>query len=248
MIQLQGDLDNNSSLPLYIQVKNLLQSAIFDTADSIGKMLPTEMEIASHYGISRITARQAVLDLVAEGICFRIKGKGSFVADNRIRQDFANQILSYNDEMKSKGMKPETKVLDLSVRKCSENIARELGLRTGAEVIFMRRLRSADGQPVVIVDTWLPKQLCGDVLDHDMEKESLYHILSRSEETKVVRVVRTIEASLAGPKDAPLLDVKESDPVQIFRFTAYSAMRKPVEYSLSRYRADKSSFSIEINL
>jgi GntR family transcriptional regulator len=246
MLKLAGSLNSKQGLPLYQQLKSLLLKSIQGV--DAGTALPTELAIADFYGVSRITARQAVLDLVQEGICYRMKGKGTFISNAKISQDFAKQILSFNEEMLSKGLTPSTKILALEVQRANEETAQALAIQAGTELVYMKRLRSANGDALVLVDSWIPYSVGKQLLERNMEVESLYAILAEQEETRVRRVIRYIEATLAGEDDAQFLNILPTDPIQLFRFTAFSENQIPVEYSISRYRADRNSFSIEITL
>ncbi len=241
-------INKSTPVPLYFQLKQIILDEINSGSLSPGDIIPTELEFAQLYDISRTTIRQAVTELVSDGYLYRQKGKGTFVAKPKINQDFIQKIETFNDEMKQKGLQPSTKVITLQKEEADSTTAQILQLKKDDAVITLNRLRYADGEPIVYVETSLPYKLCKAVLDFNMEKESLYDILSRSEEIKVHRVIRTIEAKSARKAEADYLRIQTGDPVQYIEFIAYNKYNVPVEYSRSYYRGDKNKFTVELIL
>ena len=127
-------LDKNIPVPLYYQLKTLLEEYIEKEHTNYEEPIPTEMEISEAFGISRPTVRQAINSLVVEGKLYRKKSKGTFVNRPKIHQNFLESIQSFNEEMKEKGLTPKTEVLGLEVVACDEEVGRALQLEMGAEL------------------------------------------------------------------------------------------------------------------
>lgn len=238
-------VDKTTPIPLYFQFKNILLNMMKTGELQSGDMIPTEFELCDIFGISRTTIRQALTELVNENKFHRVKGRGTFVAQNKISQDFIRRIESYNAEMIRKGYVPNSTVLVFKVIPANTEVSTALKISANTDVISMKRLRFADDQPIVITQTYLPYAFCKLVLDYDMGQESLYKILSQNVNTKIYRVVRQIEAVVPTKEDCELLEITKTTAIQLFHYTGYNKFDTPVEYTISRYRGDKNVFTIE---
>ena len=240
-------LDKNIPVPLYYQLKELISDAIKEKQYRPGDAIPTEKEIGRYYQLSRTTVRQAIGELVQEGVLYRVKSKGTFVAEPKIRQEYIRKIQSFNDEMLQKGMMPSTEVLAFEILN-GEEIPPEakeiLCLDKTDAVIFLHRKRMADGYPIVHSKSFLPYAQCECLREYDLSREGLYRILDLKEETRIQYLDRTIEAEEATSEDAVLLDLARKKPIQHIRSVGYNCRGIPVEYTISRYRGDRNQFTV----
>ena len=237
-------LDKSVPVPIYFQLMEILQDYINDHDNNFP--IPTETEMCAIYGISRPTVRQAINELVGEGLIVRYKGRGSFIKKKKIVQDFLLTIASFNDEMQSKGLIPETKVLNFCSRKSTPQVCQKLQTRSDEELLYLSRLRSINDEPIVLVNTYLPASLVPGILQKNMEKESLYHVIQRDFGHQIVRTLRTIEIRSAGSYEASLLRIKEHDPVHFTETVAYIEDGRPIEFSNAYYVGDRNKFTIEV--
>ena len=178
------ELDKRVPIPLYFQLKELIVEEIKSGQYPVDSLIPTEKELSEQFGISRTTVRQAVTELVQEGWLYRIKSKGTFIARQKLKQDFLQRLETFRDQMKRLGLEPSTEVLDCRVTKASHEVAENLQIEEGEQVIYLFRRRFGDKEPVVTVETYLPFDKCGFLKDQDFEKVSLYDGLSAREETR----------------------------------------------------------------
>ena len=190
--------------------------------------------------------RQAITELVAEGYLYRKRAKGTYVAIPKISAGFFNRLESFNTEMKEKGMKPSTKVISISKIEASEDICNTLGLNEQSPLIYLERLRYADGQPVVYVETYLPYHGMELLLEQDFENQSLYQLLEELYAYRITRATRKIEAVIANSKEALLLQMPDQGAICLVRTIAYTAEGIPIEYSNARYRGDRNEFMVEL--
>jgi GntR family transcriptional regulator len=237
-------LNKDIPIPLYYQLKEILLEEIKHT--ETGSDFPTELELCKHFDISRPTVRQAINELVVEGYLQRIKGKGTFIAEPKIKQDFLIVLKSFTEEMQEKGLVPTTKVLGLEKIPCDDRVSEALNIPVGSEVIQLKRLRFANNIPIVLVVTFLPSVKLPNILSTDFENESLYRIIEEEYGYTIDRARRTLEARVAGEDEAELLGIKEGDPIQFIETIAYLEDGTPIEYSLAEYRGDKSEFTFEL--
>ncbi len=234
-------IDKNTPIPLYYQLKEILLEHLSE--EGVGNPFPTEHELCEHFGISRPTVRQAINELVAEGYLTRFKGKGTFVASPKIKQDFLLILESFNDEMRKKGLVPTTKVLECTIVASDEPVAKMLRIPVGDEVVRLRRLRFTNGQPIVIVVTHLPCVFVRAIVSKDLENNSLYDLLAQDFNLKIDHAIRTLEATIAGEYEAKLLGVKVGAPLQFIETVTFLEDETPIEFSHAHYRGDLNKFS-----
>ena len=232
-------------LPLYYQIEQFLKEAIESGEYDPGDNIPTEQELVELFDVSRNTVRQAIMNLVHEGILYRVKSQGTFVADKRIEQDFIQRLTSFNEEMEQQGCKPSSKVLTLARTAMPEEMQKLRGDKR-KKAILLERLRFADKRPVVHVKTYLPADECDFVLGHDFAMESLYGILGRSKATKIYKVTRICRADIASAEDMKLLGVKKGAPIHHFESIGYNEAGDVIEYSIARYRGDRNEFKVDV--
>lgn len=241
-----AEINKNIPIPLYYQLKEIILEGIMEKHLIPGEHIPTERELSELYDISRPTIRQAIIELVRDGYLYRVKGKGTFVSKPKIEQDFIEKVENFNEHIRSKGLVPTTKVIEKSCTIASRETAKMLKIAEGDKVIKMLRVRSANEEPIVIVKTYLPYDKCSFILEEDMEEKSLYEVFAQNYSTKVCRVIRTVEAIIAGKYESEMLKISEGDPVQLFRTVAFNQNDVPVEYSTARYRGDRNKFTVEL--
>ena len=238
-------IDRSIPVPMYFQLKNIILQKINEDELKPGELLPTETQFGDMYNLSRTTVRQAIIELVTEGYLYRVKGKGTYVAKPKILQDFMRKLESYSEQMNRLGMKARTDVLLLRMEKAKEEVADALNIRKGDNVVLLKRLRYANDEPIVVLNTYLPS-ICSEILEIDMEEKSLYEIMTRRNETKVVRVLRQVEAISAKKEESDYLQIPIGHPIQLTTTIGFNERGRPVEYSVAKYRGDKNKFIIEL--
>ena len=242
----QHKLDKSVPIPLYYQLKTLLLEEIKSNAYPVDSMIPTEKEISEMFEISRTTVRQAITELVREGWLYRVKSKGTFVAQRKIKQDFIRRLESFNEQIERTGRRPGTELLALEVVEMPERAAEAFGAAPGEKVVYLHRKRSADDEPLVTVETYLPYPKCAFLMQHNMAKESMYNVLAEHEETRICRVSRILEAVAANAQDARLLNIRTGKPVHLFHTVGYNQYDQPIEFSIARYRGDRNRFEVDL--
>ncbi|AOT73212.1 hypothetical protein Gferi_19130 [Geosporobacter ferrireducens] len=230
--------------PLYYQIKEFIKEKIENDEYSSGDTIPTEIELQKMFGVSRITVRQAINDLVNEGYVCKMRGKGTVVASSKIEEPL-NRIMSYTEEMKLRGFNPVTKLVKVSIVKANKFIANHLELSSKDEVYKIERLRCADDSPMVFFTTYLSKELSLP-LDESEYMGSLYELLKKNNNIEVVGAKEYFEAAAADEQVSSLLEVGLYAPVLKRTRISYDMNGKVIEYSICYYRADKYKYSVEI--
>lgn len=240
-------MDKAVPIPLYYQLKTIIQSEIDDGSYQPDDAIPTEEELISLFGISRTTVRQAITELVQEEKLYRIKSKGTFVAHTKINQDFIARLESFNDQILHQHKTPKTEVLALQVVTPAPQIAEALRLRGNEQAIFLHRKRFADNSPIVVAHTYLPYSRCAFLLDHNFSEVALYKALETHDPAlKIHHVNRVIEAVKASAQNAKYMEIKAGDPLLFFTSVGYTEEGIPLEYSMAYYRGDCNKFEITV--
>lgn len=239
-------LDKSIPTPLYYQLKQQLLKIIVDKEIKVNEQIPNEIDMVTSLNISRSTVRQAISELVSEGYLYRIKAKGTFVSAPKVDENFFQKLDSFNNEMLKKGMQPSTKILSLKKVKGIENINSALNIPKDEYLIYLCRLRFANMEPIVYVETYLPYIKYKDILSEDFSQISLYAHIEQKYNVKINRAKREIQAVNASIKDKQLLGIKTNAAICYVRTIAFDYNDMPVEYSIARYRGDSNRFIIEL--
>lgn len=231
-------LDRHSPVPLYYQLSQELERAIRDGEIAPGEHIDTEVELAEKLGLSRPTVRQAIQELVNQGLLVRRRGVGTQVVHSQLRRSV--ELTSLYDDLSAGHHAPRTTVLSLSSKPADDKLAESLRIPVGDRVLHIRRLRLMDGEPLAIMRNWIPASLLTTSKD-DLESTGLYELLRR--QGVHVRVAnQSIGAAVASAADAKLLGIKAGAPLLIMERTAFDDAGRVVETSSHKYRADSYSF------
>ena len=231
-------LDRRSVVPLYYQIRQFLLDQIRSEKLKAGEAVPSEQVISAQFGVSRMTVRQALKSLADLGVIYSQRGRGTFVAANKLEKSF-RQVLSFTEEMAARGSRPSSKVLRFAIETADESVANALKIQVGESVISLRRLRLADSVPMGIEWSRIPHSLCPDLLDSFNPKDSLYQTLSQKYGIKVAVTDEVAEAGIATSEQSALLNIPKRSPVLLFSRTSYVEDGNPVEYVISVYRGDR---------
>jgi GntR family transcriptional regulator len=239
-------LDKNYPLPKYFQLKELIRERIAAGEWQPGEMIPSERELSEQYGISRMTARQALQELAMEGLLRREQGKGTFVAEPKIEHGLT-RLTGFTEDMEVRGLKPGAKVLRLERVEPPLLALQALQITPDKPVILLERLRLAGEEPIAVETCYLHFNGVEQLLSENFENNSLYRILSEKYRITPARAVQKIGADLCTPREQVLLQLLEGSPVLRNKRITYDAWDHPFEYTESAYRADRYVFQAELN-
>lgn len=241
-------LDKNSPVPMYFQIKQEIIKAIKNELYQTGDQLPTELEFCRELDISRPTIRQAFQELINEGYITRQKAKGTFVSKPKVDGFFFKKLASYNEEMHQLGLAPSTNVLFNEIEAANEEVAKHLQIKKDAPVFHLIRLRFADNEPMVYVNTYVPYEKFKNIDKEDFSnmQTSLYELMKNKYQMPIAYVDRTIEASIATSDISSLLQINEGQPIYTVTTLAYNSNDEPTEYSIAKYRGDRNKFTIRL--
>lgn len=228
-------------LPRYYQLKEIIREQVRTGAWPPGEPIPSERELSEQYGISRMTVRQSVSELVNEGLLFREQGRGTFVNRPKIAQQLF-RLTGFSEDIGARHQRPGARVLEAAMTPCDEAIAARLRIRPGQPVLQLRRLRLADGEPLALETSLISFIGCERLLGDDLETHSLYGLLETVYHQPLVEAEQEVEAGLAGAEEAGALGIAAGDPVLLTRRLTFTERQRPIEYATSVYRGDKYTF------
>ncbi len=238
-------IDRDGPVPIYYQLKQIIRQKIEAGEWQPGQIIPSERELCAEHGISRMTVRQALVELVNEGWLRREQGKGTFVAHRKIEQRLAT-LTSFSQDMAARGKQAEAKVLRQEMAPASPDVAAALGLAEGAPVLLIERLRLANGEPLALETCHLSVPGCAGLLAEDLAGQSLYGVLVRNYGLVPSRASQQIEAAICEPRPMHLLGLRRGAPVLLIHRTTLSQAGVPFEHTISIYRGDKYVFHAEL--
>jgi GntR family transcriptional regulator len=210
-----------------------------------GSPIPTERSLAAEFDVSRTTVRQALADLTVEGRLLRVQGKGTFAAEPKVAQRL--QLSSYTEDMRAQGREPSSQLIDISEIPAEGELTTLLGVRSGAKVLRMQRLRLADGEPMALETTHLPLGRFRGLRKYLTPGGSLYQVLRERFDVEMGHAEETIETALAGPHEAELLGADVGMPMLLLSRHSFDTAERPVEWVRSVYRGDRYKFVAELN-
>jgi GntR family transcriptional regulator len=242
-------IDRNSPLPLHSQIKEQLLRLIQEKREQGGnkdvlKLLPEET-LTRIFGVSRLTVRQAVRDLVNEGHLYRVRGVGTFITPARISGQL-NEIECFVEEWTLQSRQIEVVVAAYEIQVGSPEWLPRLGLPPGTSVFFIRRLRYADGHAVALDDRYLPAELMKFVDPDDIVREPIFVTLARKGRMIIEKADYEIEATAATAEQAASLQVNRGAPLLARRLVIYAAPSRPIMTGCSLYRADMFTYSVTL--
>ncbi len=235
------DIDRSSPTPLYFQLAQAIEGAIAGGDLPTGSKLENEILLAQRYRLSRPTVRRAVQELVDKGLLVRKRGVGTQVIQPHVRRSV--ELTSLYDDLSRAGESPSTEVLSLERMPAPADVAEELGIAAGEEILVVRRLRRSRGEPLALLTNYLPGRFRPAVAD--LTEHGLYQYL-RAQGVHLRVAHQRIGARLARAEEARLLDEAPGSALLTVQRTAFDDQGTAIEYGQQVYRA--SRYDVETTL
>jgi GntR family transcriptional regulator len=232
--------------PLYQQLAMRLRRQISDGVFQPGDRLPSEEALCVQFGVSRITVRAALDQLVDDSLLWRKRGKGTFVSSRPVQHELIH-LTDFVEDMAKAGLSPSSRVTFWGEEPASEEVSSALELSPGTPIVRLDRLRIADRAPIAFDVTYLPLRY-GRLLDRQrLETETIYHQLETQYGIPVVSGTFVITASRASAEMATSLAVERGSPLLVINRTSYGESRDPIYYQIRTYRADRVQYRVELS-
>ena len=239
-----GRLDETSPTPLYLQLQRLIERQVRTGRLQAGEAPPSERDLASQLGISRVTVRKAIAGLVEQGILVQHWGSGTFIAPSMRVEQALSRLSSFTDDMMIRGLTPGARLLDRSCGPAAPKEAMALGLSPGEKVSRLQRLRLAGEVPMAIENAAVPARF---LPDPDVVRHSLYAALSE-QGFAPRRALQRLHAVLLNPEQARLLDVPPASAALYIERRSFLEDGTAVEFTASYYRGDAYDFVAELSI
>lgn len=233
-------------LPYYVQVADHLRDEINSGRWTPGELIPSEAGLCEAFGVSRTAIRQALAELVGEGLLHKEKGRGTFVARPHMAIT-VQELRGFFDEMSAAGRSVITRVLRQEMAPAPVAMASALAVPVGSPVVCLERVRSVAGEPLVHATTYLPWPRYGDLLDVDLADHGLYATIDAMYGVRPHGGLRRLEAVSATPAQARLLGVRSRDALLRLVASNVDADGVPFEAFDAHYRGDRAVFEAEVH-
>lgn len=235
---------HDRALPLYYRVREAIRERIEAGEWKPGDLIPPESKLLEAFRVSRATIRQALLELVREGLLVRKQGRGSFVATRKIAEPLP-RLVSFSEEMGREGLVASTRSIKVEVVQAPGRVASALRVPPADMFIRLERVRCADGQPIVLLVSYLPTALGID--PGEDFSGSLYALLEGKYGIELGEALQVIEAGAADKYVAAQLNIGEGEPILIIRRGLFTRDDSPVEYVEGFYPAAKYRYTIRLD-
>ncbi len=239
-----GHAPGRSAVPHWRRIELALRDRIGALAP--GDELPSDADLCREFGVSRMTARNAMTRLVDDGLVVRVSGRGSYVAEPPAHRR-ADRLLTFSHEMRRRGRHPSSRLLAREIRPSSPAEAASLGIRASEPVVVVRRLRCADDEPIALETAVLIAPVAAVVLAADVEQGSLHEALAKAG-WHLRRGTATISAAGATAEDARLFAVRRGDPLLVEQRVIADTHGRRVESTESRYPADRYALDVQFDV
>lgn len=236
---------SQDATPLYARLETRLASGIASGAYPLGSRLPTEDELIENFHVSRTTVRKAIGNLASRGLVEIRRGVGTFVSQRKITQELT-ELTGFVEDMQALGHRPTARLIDRSIVAADAEVARELALPEGAQVVRITRARLANGVALSFDETFLPLDIGEKIITHDLETEPIFALLEQRYGIPLVEADYRLEAACAGQEAAAALGVAAGSPLFLIERTSYTSNDRPVDYEKLHYRGDLIRFATRL--
>jgi GntR family transcriptional regulator len=211
----------------------------------VGSAIPSERQLSVDLGVSRLTVRAALDELVREGFLDRRRGSGTYVREPKIAQELT--MTSFSEEMRRRGMRPGSKTLSLTTTLAGAYLGRCLHVSPSEKIVVAKRLRMADSETMAIETLHVPDSLVPGLAPKDLDQGSFYELLSERYGITIVGGIQTIEPTVTNEEESSALGVPLHSPAFLFERTTRAETGEIVEFVRSIYRGDRYRLVTELN-
>ena len=233
-----SELERGSGLTLWRQIEQQLEQELAVGRWPPGAQLPTEMELADRFQVSRLTLRRAMASLADRGLIRIEQGRGSFVHEHLIDYTLGKRT-RFSEIISGQRREPAGRLLGTATIGATGAVARELALRAGTEVLRVRRLGIVDGRPLSYADHYFPARRFAGLAEQLQRDGSISRGLAALGVTDYTRKVTRVTARLPDRQEASQLELPATRPVLVTESVNVDAQARPIEYGVARFAADR---------
>lgn len=234
-------------VPLYYQVEHVIRHRITNGDYAPGAQIPSENELSREMGVSRVTVREALRELVRENALIKVQGKGTFVTQQPATGLPGMKFTGFLEELYDQVQKVSVKDVNLSRIPVSDDIRNVLKLDSAqSELLRIKRLRFVNDAPYAFTINFLPLEIGEQITEKDLYRIPLLWILQEKLKIPITRAHETVEAAAADPEVSERLDISLLAPVMHVKRVMYTERDRPLELVESYYRADRYQYSVNL--
>ena len=213
---------------------------------AVADAIPSERQLGIDLGVSRLTVRAALDELVREGYLVRRRGAGTFVAEPKVAKGI--DVSSFSDDMRRRGLVPASRTLDLRAVPAGARLGRMLHVSPAEPVLSIKRLRLADGEPMAIELLNVRASLVPGLTGEDLEQSSFYDLLGSRYNIEIVGGTQTVEPTVTNDEESAALGVPLHSPALLFERVTRSVAGDVIEFTTSTYRGDRYRLVTELGM
>ncbi|MBD8555063.1 GntR family transcriptional regulator [Rhizobium sp. CFBP 8762] len=232
-----GEMAHNGAEPLHQQLKAIILKSIASGEWPPHSQIASERELCERYSVSRTTTRKVLSDLIHDGLVYTVSGKGTFVAEHRLRQEL-KPLVGFTQDLRDQGVDVVSEVMSFERIEADESLAAHLKIRPFAAVVKLQRCRCAGDQPLAIQTTYLPEHLCPGVLRYDFASHSLFETLRQEFGLEMIEGKTVIKPGLAEHWEAKTLNVQQPAAVLRTFQTTFLEDGQVIEYCVSAFHGE----------
>lgn len=229
-------INPDNPIPLHVQLRKIIEKKI--TQGSFKDKIPSERELMEEYNVSRSTVREAISQLVVDGVVEKRHGKGTFISKKPIHYWMGN-LISTTDIIKDMGMQPGTKLIEHGIIKVPEELKDAIKLE---EAYLIKRLRFADNVPMAIETQYYPLELGIKLSQLNINEGTLYDLLEDELHIQLNDSEEVISSQLLSKEDATLLEIAEGNNTLHLERFVYDIEGDLIEYCIANYNPNMYSF------
>ncbi|OGB94082.1 MAG: hypothetical protein A3G35_05470 [candidate division NC10 bacterium RIFCSPLOWO2_12_FULL_66_18] len=234
-------------VPLYYQVEHVIRQRIITGEYPPGSQIPSENELSHEMGVSRVTVREALRELVRENMLVKVQGKGTFVAQHPTTRLPAMKFTGFLEELYDQVQKVSVKDVEISRVPVTDELRKLLKLDPAESELFrIKRLRHVNDAPYAFTINFLPVEIGQQIREKELLRVPLLWILQEELKIPITRAHETVEAAAADPEVAERLDIPLLSPVMHVKRVMYTEPDRPLELVESYYRADRYQYSVNL--
>ena len=235
---------NESAQPLYAQIKDIIKQRIIEGEYAVHERLPSESEMMKVFGVSRITVRQALRDLHADGLVFSVQGKGTFVSRPKAVQDIQS-LQGFGEAMNPQGYETSTRVVGVQEVRISGDVAEALDLNRNSNVVELTRIRYLNREPISLDHSFFPVEVGNELLGRDLTQD-VFPMLENECGIELGHAELKIEAISADENVAEKLNVGVGSPILRIQRLVYSISGTPIDFEYLSYRGDAFQYQVRV--
>jgi GntR family transcriptional regulator len=240
-------IDPSNIIPKYYQLANILREQIENGTWKANETIPSERQLEQQYNLSRPTIRQAIDLLITQGYLYRIHGKGTFVSPPKLQKGIL-ELTSFSEDMRNRGLEPGQIFLEFGLIAPPKKIKKRLEiLNANQQVLRIKRIRTGNGEPIGIQDSYLNLPDGKAISKQELEERgSIYAILQEKFGIYPAEADETLEVTLASEEEAALLSIPAGSPLLLNERILYSQDRKAIEFVSILYRGDRYKYYMRL--